>query len=330
MLFHRSCCVVKTSFIEQREDSWQTHLQQISPFLVVGVDVWWSYTSNGFLFHDGDTDPANPGDAFSLMHHRYHSVVDVEHRRDTCWNRIVNEKTVIPAHSIKLYDPDGNKTGRLLYGDHTVTLECTSTNPLDTSESEAFHNPETPITLTSEGPVCSADTLSMGHEDNETSTANMCAVDTPSTEHEDSETLRSTANTYPLMAEMCSNTQSKSSYINLDLEEHNEGLKTSVGNYIKHLLGSDDDLIRFDDLRFKLKEAKRAGNHLYIKTSVSEYEELVSKFKAKIRMVQSECVAKLEQKYFQQNGRLPAKTRGSHYYNILKERNVATAILRGI
>ena len=68
----------------------------------VGVDVWWSYTSNGFLFHDGDTDPANPGDAFSLMHHRYHSVVDVEHRRDTCWNRIVNEKTVIPAHSIKL------------------------------------------------------------------------------------------------------------------------------------------------------------------------------------------------------------------------------------
>ena len=216
-----------------------------------------------------------------------------------------------------MYDPDGNKTGRLLYGDHTVTLECTSTNPLDTSESEAFHNPEIPITLTSEGPVCSADTLSMGHEDSETSTANMCAVDTPSTEHEDSETLRSTANTYPLMAEMCSNTQSKSSYINLDLEEHNEGLKTSVGNYIKHLLGSDDDLIRFDDLRFKLKEAKRAGNRLYIKTSISE----------------SECVAKLkelEQKYFQQNGRLPAKTRGSHYYNILKERNVATAILRGI
>ena len=57
-----------------------------------------------------------------------------------------------------------------------------------------------------------------------------------------------------------------------------------MGNYIKHLLGSDDDL------RFKLKEAKRAGNHLYIKTSISEYEELVSKFKAKIRMVQKKLV----------------------------------------
>ena len=78
-------------------------------------------------------------------------------------------------------------------------------------------------------------------------------------------TVRSTANTDPFMAEMCSNTQSKGSYINLNLEEHNEGLKTSVGNYMKHLLGFDDELIRFDDLRFKLKEAKRAGNHLYIK-----------------------------------------------------------------
>ena len=122
-----------------------------------------------------------------------------------CWNRIVDEKTVIPAHSIKLYDLGGNNTGRLLYGDHTVTLECTST------ESEAFHNPETPITLTSEGPVCSADTLSKGHEDSD---------------------------------------------INLDLEEHNEGLKTSVGNYIKHLLGSDDDLIRFDVAKLKELEQK--------------------------------------------------------------------------
>ena len=56
---------VKTSFIQQREDSWQIHLQRISPFLVAGVDVWWSYTGNGFLFHDGDIDHANAGDTSS-------------------------------------------------------------------------------------------------------------------------------------------------------------------------------------------------------------------------------------------------------------------------
>ena len=311
--------VVKNSFIRQREDSWQVHLQQISPFLVAGVDVWWSYTSNGFVFHDGDTDPANSSDAFSLMHHRYHSVKDVEHRRDACWKRIVDEKKVIPALSIKLYNDAGERTGRLLYDDHTVTLESTSTNP---SEPEAFHNPETPSTTTSEAPVSSADVPSMEHEDSESNT------DTPLVEHQESET--STANTGP---EMCSSIQNNSSCINLNLEEHNEGLKTTVGNCIKRLLGCGDDLVRFDDLRFKLKEAKRTGNLHRVKTSNSEYVHLASKFKAKIKLVHCDRLAKLselEQVHLQKNGKLPAKTRGSHYYNILKERDLATGILRSI
>ena len=219
--------------LKQREDSWQIHLQRISPFLVTGVDVWWSYTSNGFLFHDGDADPANPRDAFSLLHHRYHSIEDVEHRRDACWKRIVDEKIVIPAHSIKLYDPDGNKTGRVLYSDNTVTLECTSTYPLDTStaKAEAFHNAEAPSPPT-ETPVCAVDTSTAEAEalhNAETPSENaVCAVDR---DNEDSET--STANTAPLHNVMAER-------INLNLEEHQEGLKTSAGNSIKRLLGCDD------------------------------------------------------------------------------------------
>ena len=288
--------IVTSSFIRKREDSWQIHLQQISPFLVAGVGVWWSYTSNGFVFHDGDTDPANSSDAFLLMHHRYHTVEDVEHRRDGCWKRIVDEKTVIPALSIKLYNDAGERTGRLLYGDHTVTLESTSTDPLDISEPEAFHQ-ETPVTPTSEVPVTLADVQS---------TENEGGADSSSVEHQESEA--SVVNTGP-----------NSSCMNLNLEECNEGLKSTVGNYIKRLLGCDDDLVKFDDLRFRLKEAKQAGNHLHMKTSISAYRDLVSNFKAKISLVLSECRAKikeLEQKHFQQNGKLPAKTRGSHYYNL--------------
>ena len=67
---------VKSSFIETREDSWQAHLKRISPFLECGADVWWSFTPNGYIFHDGDGDDA--GDACALMHHRYHSIVNVE------------------------------------------------------------------------------------------------------------------------------------------------------------------------------------------------------------------------------------------------------------
>ena len=101
---------VKTSFIKGREDSWQVHLQRISPFLVAGEDILVVQCT----FHDGDTDSADPSDDFSLMHHRYHSLMDVENRRDGRWKKIIDQKTVIPALSIKLYNADGNKTGRLI------------------------------------------------------------------------------------------------------------------------------------------------------------------------------------------------------------------------
>ena len=132
---------VKTSFIKGREDSWQVHLQRISPFLVAGEDIWWSSVPNGFIFHDGDTDSADPSDDFSLMHHRYHSLMDVENRRDACWKKIINQKTVIPALSIKLYN---DKTGRLLYKDNNVELECIDEVGTSITETEGDHDPETP------------------------------------------------------------------------------------------------------------------------------------------------------------------------------------------
>ena len=126
-----------------------------------------------------------------------------------------------------------------------------------------------------------------------------------------------TANASPLnnaVAEMCSSEPSASSFINLNLKEHDEGLKTLAGNSIKRLLGCDDDLVKFDDFRFELKNAKRAGGHIH-KTSISEYREMVGKFKTKVKFVQSERADKLkemEHKQFQLTGKLPAKTPLQH------------------
>ena len=74
-------------------------------------------------------------------------------------------------------------------------------------------------------------------------------------------------------------------------------LKSSAGNYIKRLIGSDDDLLEFDHLRFKLKAAKRAGKCLKA-TSIQNYEnyaELLVVFEAKIRLVESDRAAKLKE-----------------------------------
>ena len=206
----------------------------------------------------------------------------------------------------------------MVYQDNMVTLESDPS----TATFVEVDNQETPATPPSENlddvpsmeeeNTCADDAPSMEAEGSEASTANGLPDDVPSMEGEGSET----ANT--------------GSCLNLNHEEHDEGLKSSAGNYIKRLIGSDDDLVEFDHLRFKLKAAKRAGKRLNL-TSIQNYAELLVVFETKIRLVESDRAAKLkelEQTHFQKYGKLPAKTRGSHYYNIMKERNLAIAILR--
>ena len=244
----------------QREDSWQIHLQRISQFLVDGVDVWWSHTSNGFIFHDGDSDPDNSSDVLSLLHHRYHSVKDVEQRRDECWKKIIDEKIIIPAHSIKLYDSDGNKTGRMVYQNNTVTLES-DPSTATFAEVEEFTNEESPATPQTVETQATPQTEILDSRDNVPSMEDeesACAEDGPSAESESSE-----INT--------------ASCINNGIEEHDERLKTSAGNCIKRLLGIDDNLVEFDDLRFKLKAAMRVGKNLK-RSSKQNYAELQTIF----------------------------------------------------
>ena len=113
---------VKTSFISKREDSWQLHLKQISPFLVGGEGEWWTHTPNGFHFKDGDNDQAERG-TFTLLQHRHHTVKDVEERRTTCWDKIIQDRIYIPTNSIKIYNQQGESIGKLEYSSHTVTFQ---------------------------------------------------------------------------------------------------------------------------------------------------------------------------------------------------------------
>lgn len=325
---------VKMSFILQREDSWQMHLKRISPFLIAGVDVWWSYMPNGFVFHDGDTDSSNPGETFSLLHHRCHSIMDVEQRRDTCWKRIVDDQMVIPAKTIKLYDSEGNKTGRLLYSNRTVTLEHTSTDIAGTSpeswdDGAPFEDEIGPVADPTEVLGTQQDSVedevsgAPGNLDPYSKTTppvNNPPASEMSFSGPDSASGVSTGSSAPC-----------TSFMNLNLEQHEEGLKTSVGNSIKRLLGCDVDLVEFDELRFKLKEAQKTGQHKTMTASISRYSHLSAKIQAKVKSLQSSRAAELkelERKHLLQYGKIPAKTRGSHYYNILKERDLAMAILR--
>lgn len=432
--------VVKTSFIQQRESSWQLHLQRISPFLLTGVNTWWSMIPNGFQFHDGDADPDYSGNIV-LLHYRYQSVEDVEQRRDACWKKIVVERIPLPTHSIKLFDSEGNKTGRLLYNNNKVTFEHASdslaTNPSNhfaylfgesaqssnvpahtfgesahsndssnDSACEPTHSSNDSAHPVSESTHSSNDSAhpfgepthyshDTAHHFGEsaapfgesTPSSNVSAHPFGESAHSSHDSAHSvdesthcsvylskqpanksdghdpsssgitrnepfdllsafisspaqkTPSTDPSAVNSCTSTSHLahssdrcSSFINLHLEEHQGGLKTTLGNSINRLLGCDDDLSKFDALRFQLKAAKKAGSqgsHI----ALSSYNELAKKIGTKVRSTQQRLadeVKQTEYKHFKEHRSLPPKISGSHYSKLLKERNLATAILRNI
>ena len=107
---------ISKHFLESRKHSWQAHLHRISPFLMLGENVWWSQTETEFQFFDSDTDPEQQPEGPSLLHFRDHMLPDIFSRHTDAWNAILqDESIVIPALSIRLYDNDGNFTGTRYY-----------------------------------------------------------------------------------------------------------------------------------------------------------------------------------------------------------------------
>ena len=65
------------NFLHTRKCSWQAHLHRISPFLVLGQNVWWTQTETEYQFFDSDADPEHQLEGLSLMHFSQHMLPDV-------------------------------------------------------------------------------------------------------------------------------------------------------------------------------------------------------------------------------------------------------------
>ena len=477
---------VASSFIESRQSSWQVHLHRISPFLVAGVDVWWTRTPDGFLFNDGDSSPTTPEmRAFTLLHHRWNSFSDVRDRQDACWKRVIDEQILIPAHSIKLYDSDGNRSGTLTYSNDTVELHITyggttagevavhgggvlagddspvgdgcsadddfpsgdgisadddvpgilardketvgtrdvpgdisgrnpdadgvnvrgagevaedtsGRNPdadgvnvrgagevaEDTSgrnpdadgvnvrgagevaEDTSGRNPDADgVNVRGAGEVAEdtygrnpdADGVNVrgaGEVAEDTSGRNPDAdgvnvrgagevAEDTSGRNPDAdgvnvrgagEVAKDDKVTDAEASADTANVQSITSHINLGLEACDEGLKTSVGNIVKHLIGCDDDVLEFDSLRFKLKTVKQAGRRPN-KERVLKYKQLSDKMKRRMSSFKAQREKELKEieiEHLKEHGTLPSKISGSIYCITLKKRNLAMSVLRSM
>ncbi len=114
-------------------------------------------------------------------------------------------------------------------------------------------------------------------------------------------------------------------------------MKTSLGNCIKRLSECVDDLKEFnleefDQLRFTLKKVtktKRKPNH----QNVSRYNQLEAELGSKVLSYQrmlTKSIEELEKVHFQQHGQLPTKATNLHYSTLLRNKKLATTVIRGL
>jgi hypothetical protein len=67
--------------------------------------------------------------------------------------------------------------------------------------------------------------------------------------------------------------------------------------------------------------------------SSSQYKQIAARIKSRVmsaKFLSEANLKEMEQTQLKQNGRLPTETPGTHYYTILKNRNLAVAILRNM
>ena len=107
-------------FVKKRIQSWQAHLERISPFLVEGV--WWREFGDNYIFRDGDNDPNYHTQGPTLLHFRTSSLKDVSERQKAAWKQIIDQHVHLPTSSISIYDQNGK-----LKGTRTFTTVASST-----------------------------------------------------------------------------------------------------------------------------------------------------------------------------------------------------------
>ena len=245
-----------------------------------------------FPFYDGDTDCSTRSDEPSLLHFCHHCIMDVEERRQKCWNKILEEKIIIPANNIKVFHSDGNLAGKMVYTLGDVTYEPHSTILMSAFPTLEYHP------LIQEGNSYSRRQLShsrsllshsrrllshsrkqLSHSRPEVSShTHESSSHTPevsshthnssSHNHEgSSHTHKGSSHTHESSSHTRDDyqghslgeghTDSSSSYIHLIVQPTDTGMKTTLAGSISSILHSDNtELKQFDELRFSLKRKK--------------------------------------------------------------------------
>ena len=101
--------IVPNRYIIKNLKEYQAHLQTISDFIACGEGVWWRQILSGVEFFDGPDEPNMRPQGPKLHHFRSSDLKKEEQHLHQCWERSLNDDTVvIPHRIIRLYDQKGD------------------------------------------------------------------------------------------------------------------------------------------------------------------------------------------------------------------------------
>ena len=305
------------NFINKYKDSWQAHLEQISPYLLCGENEWWRKTDNGFTFHDGAQDPPYQSCGPNLLHFRDANEADVKRRHSQCWKQVLENNIPLPTTEIKTYTQDGHYISTQQYTNATPQPQLIA-NPMENSH----HT------------VCSSHAIT-NHPVEAEETMDSCS-DSISyslkypTHHAHQLEGRQTEEQLPSSTKkrgtVIGNPNENCDYIT---ECTTEGLKTTMCRSIAQCTGVRKEVIQLDKLRQHLKEQKQSNKTLRHE-DIHNYETVLSKVKTIVSHLKTSSMDKIsdiEKQFYAQHGRIPVSTNDSELWAIENKKKTYAAKL---
>ena len=304
--------VVELDYISNRMQSWEAHLQRISPYLTKGEGVWWQKTHTGYMFMDGHGEADVRGDGPFLRHFRDTDLQDIHIEKEKAWSQIINDSIELPTLYIRLFDANGTYLGRREFikeGEMANDWKCVEqkervNGKQSKTDKCVIVETEREDSEQSEWEVGEADDQEQSdREDREK--LEVAGEGNREGDLSDKEKSESVMTKEETEADM----NCRVEILNEEIEiPHNRTLTTKLCRAISHALSieTSDELIELDRLRQELKDC----GHSIVSSAKDRYRKLLSTFKRRL-LVQCNThradIKKFENKYYTTHYKLPSE-----------------------
>ena len=283
----KSNTIIPRMWINSNPSLHQAHLERISDFLLPGPGVWWQYTQDGIEFFDGHDTPSVHPEGPDVHHIRSTSLFDIDMYLHNKWDECCCSQVPLPANHIRQYQSDG------LLNCVTTCQRPPSINTCVDSENSLDSDIITPKS--------SSATLSTVQATNLPEVASQIApqpTDAPNVCAQDTTTTCSSRVTF----------------------------RCTLTKTLSQVLPVDATLKQFDQLRSKVKQAKRTRTSAYDHSS-RRLVELSQKLKNSLISKMYATIQSWDQK-LQQNRDLEGRVKPKHIVEATHKLHLAEKVLK--